>query len=1271
MHHLMTESLRTRWYALIAASLLLGGCGGGNSDAAQGGSLANPPPVTSGSWELVWEDAFDGDALDTGSWDVQTGNGAEEGIPGWGNNELQYYQEDNVTVSDGLLTIEARAEAPNPGFNYTSGRIRTQGKVDFTFGRVEARIKVPSGQGLWSAFWLLGSDPAVYGDWPARGEIDILEKYLPGFFSSAVHYGSYFPQNESVSGEYSATDIADDFHVYAVEWDAEFIRFFVDGVNFYTVNSDTYYNYYYKNRNEGFVLGGASAPFDEDHHVILNLAVGGNLPGTPEDPSVFPSQMQVDYVRLYECPVDRATGKGCRDSIDPVDDYISFDVAEDAPIVTSSTLYRDGSASLFAGTNVERELKLAVFDNNGAFSAIETTDDAGETVISVTTSGGGNVSLTDVTGATFDLVNMGSVDYPLSTADFKFAINIDTSRTDPSGELQVKFDSGFPDVAVATIPMSELAADGWQQVSVPVADILRGGRGLYGGGPADISALVNLITFEPTASASFLLNDIRLDCGAKDFCGIQAVATTPFTVFDGEASEQFDRGIIGYDTDQNTNYSESQGNHVSWEVIDSGDESIGTVIETTFSAGGASGVTFIGSSSSIDLTPWSAGEVAFDVKVVSNPNNFPMVFKLDGVDPVENSTGDQSLGVLPVGEWKTIRIPLASLASSGYDLSDFAAFVLFPTFAGQDVVFQWGNIRIEPTLSVVAEQISVPIDFEAPRVSYRFNSFEGGAASIATNPELSAVNASENVAQFQKFSGATFAGTVLLLDQPVDFSQGEVFQLAVWSPRNASLTFKLEGLDIERVIPLAGEGWEIVEADFSGATGAAAVSALTFIFDNGTVGDAAGAQSDWTFYVDNIELKGAASVPGQISDVNFEGANPALGTIGGGWKVYGNVFNSDGSYAYGYGPFDAPNNTGGFSQLEVLDGSGPQGNFALSVINDYNNADAHGSGQVIESNTFLEYTIRADDSGVMVFSFDAKKPQEGGVEPPAKAVAYVQILNPTAGFSVTERVEVDVTDLSSDAWTSLALEIRVDGALLEGQLLQYGFSNTASNNAPSAMLYDNILLKLNSDGGSAPPDVATLTFFDDFEDADASASTVGNNWKMYVNVFDSDGVYVYGYGPFDAPNGTEAVSGIAFSEAGMDQGVQYLNVFSDYANADHGAGRVLETSVFKENPIKEGDSGTYRFSFDAKRPSEGGLDEPTTAEAFIKILDPNSGYSLVFSETLDMSAISTEEWGTFSLEVAIDGGDQAGQLIQFGFSNTATNYDPSGVYYDNVSVEEI
>ncbi len=244
----------------------------------------------------------------------------------------------------------------------------------------------------------MGTDPSVYGGWPAKGEIDILEKYQPGFFSSALHYGGEFPQNKSVLGSFDDFEVADDFHVYAVEWDAEFIRFFIDGQNFYTVGADTYYNYYFKNRAEGYVLGGDSAPFDEDHHIILNLAVGRNLPGAPNDSSVFPAQMQVDYVRLYECPVDGSTGLGCRDSIDAVDDYISFDVESDAPVLSSSVLYKDGEARVFPGSDVERQLALQVFDNGGVFSATEVADEDGETVISVSTSGGGNVSLADATG---------------------------------------------------------------------------------------------------------------------------------------------------------------------------------------------------------------------------------------------------------------------------------------------------------------------------------------------------------------------------------------------------------------------------------------------------------------------------------------------------------------------------------------------------------------------------------------------------------------------------------------------------------------------------------------------------------------------------------------------------------------------------------------------------------------------------------------------------------------------------------------------------------
>ncbi len=870
---------------------------------------------------------------------------------------------------------------------------------------------------------------------------------------------------------------------------------------------------------------------------------------------------------------------------------------------------------------------------------------------------------------------MGSVDFPLSSADFKFDIKIDTAATDMTGELQVKFDSGFPDVAFTSVAFSEINNDGWQQVSVPVQDILRGGRGAYGGGPANINALLNLLTFEPTTSAQFKLNNIRLECGAVEFCGIQAIATQPLPVFVDDVDENFDRGIVGYDTVVNDNYTDSQGNHVSWEVVSVGEDGIGNAIETTFSDSGASGVTFVGSSDAIDLSPWSEGEIAFEVRVLSNPNGYPMVFKLDGVDQAANSTGDVSIGILPVGEWRSIRVPLASFVASGFDLSDFAAFVLFPTFSGQDVVFQWANIRVEPTVSVQPEVVAVPIDFEADPVNYRFIPFEGGSAAVVPNPAVSVGNSSSGVMQLQKFTGATFAGVVLLLDEPVDFGAGEVFSLDVYSTRPANLTFKLEGLNIERVVPLSGEGWETVTADFSGATGAVGVEGLTFIVDNGTPGDAGNNPDDWTFYVDNIELLGEAPVPGQISRTDFESANPNAGVIGGGWLVFANVFNANGDYLYGYGPFDAPNNTGAFSGVAAVEGGDAQGNYALSVFSDYNNNDAHSAGDTVESVTFLEHIIGAEDSGTVTMSFDARKPAEGGVEPPASAFAYLQILDPNAGYSVTARVELDLTDLSADAWASREVALEIDGEALSGQILQYGFGSRSTDYAATGILVDNVVLAV-SEGEVEPPvepPSASFVFASDFEASDASAGVIGDNWLMFVNVFGSDGSsYLYGYGPFDAPNGSGAVSGIDAGEAGDAQGVQYLNVFSDYNNGEaHGDGSVLETSVFREFVISEGDSGSYRFSFDAKRPAEGGLSAPSTAEAYVQVLDPNSGYSQTFRIVESTSAVSTSEWQSFTIEFDIDASALAGQLIQFGFGNRAANYDPSGVYYDNVSVEGI
>jgi len=242
---------------------------------------------------LVWSDEFDGTAVDLSKWTFQLGDGTEVGLPsGWGNNELQYYQAENATVADGLLTITAREEA-FAGHDYTSARMRSLGKGDWTYGRIEMRARMPIGQGLWSAFWMLPSD-STYGGWAASGEIDIVEYIgdLPYRILGTIHYGAPWPHNVYSTINYYLPNgtFHDDFHVFALEWELGTIRWYVDGIPFAT-------------RNNWFSTGGPfPAPFDTDFHLLLNLAVGGNLPGPPNATTVFPQEYVVDYVRVYQLP---------------------------------------------------------------------------------------------------------------------------------------------------------------------------------------------------------------------------------------------------------------------------------------------------------------------------------------------------------------------------------------------------------------------------------------------------------------------------------------------------------------------------------------------------------------------------------------------------------------------------------------------------------------------------------------------------------------------------------------------------------------------------------------------------------------------------------------------------------------------------------------------------------------------------------------------------------------------------------------------------------
>jgi beta-glucanase (GH16 family) len=255
---------------------------------------ASAPATGGGAYALVWSDEFEGPSgalVDATKWAHDLGGG------GWGNQELETYTDRGRNASltgDGSLAIQALRETftGTDGItrDYTSARLKTQGRFEQAYGRFEARLKLPRGQGLWPAFWMLGSDIGTLG-WPRCGEIDVMENI--GREPSIVHgtlHGPGYSGASGVSGAFTlpgGARVADDFHVFAVEWEPSAIRWFVDGQ-------------LYQTRTPADLPAGQRWVFDHPFFMILNVAVGGGWPGNPDATTVFPQAMLVDYVRVYE-----------------------------------------------------------------------------------------------------------------------------------------------------------------------------------------------------------------------------------------------------------------------------------------------------------------------------------------------------------------------------------------------------------------------------------------------------------------------------------------------------------------------------------------------------------------------------------------------------------------------------------------------------------------------------------------------------------------------------------------------------------------------------------------------------------------------------------------------------------------------------------------------------------------------------------------------------------------------------------------------------------
>lgn len=291
--HAMMNATRKILISRLSGALVLvalvASCGGAQTPSSPSSQTT---PTSNPSYTLVWSDEFngaDGSAPDPAKWSIQTGGN------GWGNNELEYYtaRPSNVHVSGGNLVITAVKESytgPDGVTRpYTSARLQTKGLFSQQYGRFEASIKIPRGQGMWPAFWMLGNNIDTAG-WPACGEIDIMENIgkEPAIIHGSLHGPGYSPGNVTASYSLPSGTFADSYHLYAVEWDPQQVRFFVD--------STQYAAFAPNNLPTGAIWEFQQQPF----FLLLNVAVGGDWPGSPDAATSLPQQMLVDYVRVYQ-----------------------------------------------------------------------------------------------------------------------------------------------------------------------------------------------------------------------------------------------------------------------------------------------------------------------------------------------------------------------------------------------------------------------------------------------------------------------------------------------------------------------------------------------------------------------------------------------------------------------------------------------------------------------------------------------------------------------------------------------------------------------------------------------------------------------------------------------------------------------------------------------------------------------------------------------------------------------------------------------------------
>lgn len=474
-----------------------------SSEAPSSSSSSSSTPANSNAWEQVWIDEFDGTNIDTTKWSF------EKNCNGGGNNELQCYTDraDNAFVADGKLHIVAKKESfsgqakvdDDPGYNagdtsakrdYTSARLRSKNKGDWTYGRMEIRAKLPKGQGIWPAIWMLPTE-WKYGGWPLSGEIDIMEAVNSDTAAygnkvhGTLHYGDVWPNNKYEGTFYiPPKNVWEEYHTYAIEWEEGEIRWYVDNKHFQTENKKGWFTKGSTNEN---------APFDQKFHMLLNLAVGGNWPGNPDGTTTMPQEMTVDFVKVYRCPANPTTGKGCATNVDaaikPLTGHPRITGEFAAPPLF--TMYDDALAP---------GLKFDSYNPNGAISYSQIAEVDHGTVL--------NVVKTGATGNVYFNIPAGSANLSAwGTGGGELVFNLKVNSLADGTRLLIKMDSGWPSVSdvAATLP----ATGTWGEYRINVSDLIAKGNSIQSG-IANLSGISNIFVIEPTGAMNVSFDNVRL-----------------------------------------------------------------------------------------------------------------------------------------------------------------------------------------------------------------------------------------------------------------------------------------------------------------------------------------------------------------------------------------------------------------------------------------------------------------------------------------------------------------------------------------------------------------------------------------------------------------------------------------------------------------------------------------------------------------------------------------------------------------------------------------